>query len=308
MAGPNHGLALVWDEIAASLPAEWRQPARVEQRSPRAWKVTGPGGATVGVKLAVETARVEREGSVLRFLHRRGCAVPRVVAAGSRWLVTEWAGDETLDDVLQRGRGVDAALLTAAVRAVSEALSSVAGAGDGAGGSLRAQLAPWAETLRAALEWLGVAAPERVVAATVDRAVACEPRPGSLDYTSRNVVVDSGKLSLLDFAATGFDWDERRLAQYALSAGAAMPDAEFRSALTAAAVGAAWDVEGVDAHEAVLLLIAAEQLRQVEAGEAHADRAAGWRNVAQRKASLRRLLARPLCSTGPAAALRRLAG
>jgi hypothetical protein len=109
---------------------------------------------------------------------------------------------------------------------------------------------------------------------------------------------------LLDFAATGFDWDERRLAQYALSAGAGVAGGEFRSAVGSTPFDGSWDAEGVDAHEALLLLIAAEQLRQVERGVAHAERGRRWSNVAQRKASLMRLLARPLAPSGPAARLR----
>ncbi len=279
---------------------------RIEQRSSRAWKVTGSSGQAVGVKVAVAAAPVEREASVLRFLHQRDCAVPRVVASSARWLVTEWVGDETLDDVLQRGGSVDPAHLAGVVRGVSGALSELAGMRDATRDALAAQLEPWTNALPTTLDWLGVAAPEAALTSTVERAMACDPRPGSLDYTSRNVVVNKDTMTLIDFAATGFDWDERRLAQYALSAGAAISDAEFRSALTSSALAEVWDAPGVDGHEVVLLLIAAEQLRQVEAGEAHADRSAAWSNIQQRKASLRRLLARPLSQAGPAAELRRL--
>ena len=87
-----------------------------------------------------------------------------------------------------------------------------------------------------------------------------EPDVGSLDYNARNVVLDEarGRVTLLDFAATGVDWPERRLVQYATATGGgrlavrlpgqasgaegdgAPPGAEqagtFRSALTAEAV------------------------------------------------------------------------
>lgn len=63
-------------------------------------------------------------------------------------------------------------------------------------------------------------------------------------------------------------------------------------------------VEAVDAHEVLLLTMAARHLRAISEGQAHPERAASWGNVAARQAQLRRLLARPLAQTGPAAALR----
>jgi hypothetical protein len=193
-----------------------------------------------------------------------------------------------------------------AVQAVARALYEVAPTPPRALPTLVAQLESWVAALPGALEWLCGVAPERSIEETVEGAFACQPEAGSLDYTARNVLVDAGgeRVWLIDFAATGFDWTERRLAQYALSAGAGVEGGAFRSALNAATCQELADPSGVDAHELLLLLIAAEQLRQVEAGQAHAERRRAWQNVAERKASLLTLLRRPLADRGPAARLR----
>ena len=56
---------------------------------------------------------------------------------------------------------------------------------------------------------------------TVALALGGEPDVGSLDYNARNVVLDEagGRVTLVDFAATGVDWPERRLVQYATATG-----------------------------------------------------------------------------------------
>jgi len=305
-ADPAVALGARWEEIAPALPAEWRHaPARLRQISGRVWKVDLPAGRALAVKRSDEAGALEREASVLRFLERRGCLVARVVAVRAGWLATEWAGDETLDDVLQSGGTVDAAELADAVRCVSDALAEVTQPTEAAVRALTNEERQWGDALPGTLEWLGIDGADGALRMTIEQALACQVRPGSLDYTARNVVIAPGGPVFLDFAATGFDWDERRLAQYALSAGAGRPNAEFRSALTSAGIDGLWNAEALDAHEVILLLIAAEQLRQVELHVAHAERVSAWRNVAQRKASLLRLLARPLCESGPAARLRR---
>lgn len=267
---------------------------------------TLPDGRSVAVKRAAPGAPLEREASILRYLGTRGCPVPEVVAASAEELVTVWVGVETLDDALQSGRSVSGTALVAAVWQVSRVLSRVAPIPAITRDALAAQLKPWARALPQALAWLTGAAHERLLHETVERAMACEPAAGSLDYNSRNVLVEEfgERVWLIDFAATGFDWTERRLAQYALSAGAGRANGVFRSALDAEACQTLEDSGGVDAHEVLLLLTAAEHLRQVETGEGHPERRHAWSNVAARKASLVALLRRPLANDGPAARLR----
>lgn len=264
----------------------------------------------VAVKRAAPDAPVAREASVLRFLASRGCAVPGVVEASDEVLVTEWCGDTTLDDALHEGGEVDTGRLIEAVYGVSRALAEVVPVRAAAAEQLAAQLAPWIEALPATLAWLGASAAERLLGPVAERAVACTPQPGSLDYTARNVLLDAAgeRIWLIDFAATGFDWNERRLAQYALATGAGRATGVFRSALDRAACAGLGDPTGIDAHETLLLLTAAEHLRQVETGAAHPERARAWSNVAARKLSVLALLRRPLARSGPAAALRAALG
>ena len=232
--------------------------------------------------------------------------MPGVISASSDELVTEWCGQQTLDDALQAGLAVSGAALSEAVSGVGRALATLAPAPSAAHDALRAQLAPWLAALPAALRWLSGAYEERLMAEVIQLALECPPEAGSLDYTARNVLVGATgeQVWLIDFAATGFDWTERRLAQYALSAGAGRPTGVFRSALDATICGALEDPTGVDAHEVILLLTAAGHLRQVETGEAHDERSLAWANVAERKASLLTLLRRPVAESGPAAELR----
>ena len=267
---------------------------------------TLPDGRSVAVKRAAPGAQLQREASILRFLAARGAPVPEVVSASADELITAWVGVETLDDALQDGPPVSGTALVAAVWQVSRVLSRVAPIPAITRDALAAQLRPWAEALPEALIWLVGASHERLLHDTLVRAMACEPAAGSLDYNSRNVLVEEsgGRVWLIDFAATGFDWTERRLAQYALSAGAGLPNGVFRSALGTEACGTLADSGGVDAHEVILLLTAAEHLRQVETGGGHPERQRAWSNVAQRKTSLQALLRRPLAADGPAARLR----
>ncbi|HEU5317592.1 MAG TPA: hypothetical protein VFX49_15875 [Chloroflexota bacterium] len=270
----------------------------------RVHKVVLEDGGTAARKIAAPNAPVTREAVVLRFLHSRGCPVPRVLAADETTLLTEWAGDVTLDDALQEGGDVDGGALLAAVRSVSDALASATTVKPGAAEALAADLRRWTAALPDALGWLGLGPVPTLLGPVAERALECAPRPGSLDYNARNVVLSPSGPVLIDFSAVGYDWDERRAAQYALSAGADRPDGTFRSALTEVVVKGAWDAEGIDAHEVVLLAIAVEQLRQVATGSARRERAAAWGGVERRRESLLRLLARPLCADGPAAVLR----
>ena len=277
-----------------------------ERITARVSRVTLPDGRRAALKRAAPNASVDREAAVLRFLHARGCAVPEVIAASSDELVTEWCGQHTLDDALQAGVAVSGAALREAVSGVGRALAPLAPSPSAAHDALRAQLAPWLASLPAALRWLSGACDDRLLAEVTQRALECPPEAGSLDYTARNVLVDATgeQVWLIDFAATGFDWTERRLAQYALSAGAGRRAGVFRSALDVTVCGAIDNPTGVDAHEVILLLTAAEHLRQVETGDAHDERSLAWANVAERKASLLTLLRRPVAESGPAAELR----
>jgi hypothetical protein len=300
------------------------------------------GGRSLAVKVAAGEAALEREASTLRWLGERRAPAPRVVAVDgsdgstpARWLALRWCGERTLDGALgsappQEGVALGRRL-AAAVAAVEAAFAPVS-AGlrrregwEERAAALRQQAAPWAAAAPDALDWLlddpaAGSALRPALAAAAALAFAATPDVGSLDYNATNVVVDArGRLTVLDFAATGVDWPERRLVQYATAtaagdSGAARP---FRSALDAASVRRYADAVGaqrgqdaaaieaaVDAHEVLLLLAAGAGLMAVEAGTAHPERARAWADVPGRRAALRLLLRRPLARRGPAAALR----
>lgn len=325
-----------WADVERALPAGWRSPATAASPvTPRVWKVTLAGGRALAIKLAVLAAPVDRETQVLRFLKRRGCPVPAVAAAAAGpngWLCTVWCGDVTMDDWLQPRAGpqpLDAAgnALGGAVLDVEEALLAVTPVSPAVATreALREHGAAWMRSHGAALRWLfDGAAPARAEEALAEvstRAFTGVPAPGSLDYNARNVVLDAHsappRVTLVDFAATGFDWSERRLVQYGLAAGSREPRGTFASVITPAVVWSfaeraartrrdspAHVAEQVDAHDVLLLLTAAAQLALVEAGRAEGDRARSWSNVAERKERLLALLRRPLAGAGPAERLR----
>jgi hypothetical protein len=306
------------------------------------------GGRTLAVKLAAGEAALEGETHTLRWLGERRAPTPRVVAVDAsrpaRWLALSWCGERTLDGALRAAPAPDGAALgrrlAAAVAALEAAFEPVsAGMRRRAGwgervAALRAQAAPWADAAPEALAWLldnPAAGREQRAAleATVALAFSATPDVGSLDYNASNVVVDSrGRLTVLDFAATGVDWPERRLVQYGTATGAGetpgAPDGPgagtggpFRSALDRTSVqryaGLRAAREGkdgrevvatVDAHDLLLLLAAGAGVMAVARGTAHPERARAWADVASRRAALLRLLRRPLAGHGPAAALR----
>ena len=63
-------------------------------------------------------------------------------------------------------------------------------------------------------------------------------------------------------------------------------------------------VAAVDAHEVLLLLLAAVGLQAVETGTAHPERSRAWGDVAGRREALLALLRRPLSDAGPGAEVR----
>ena len=314
--------------------------------SPRVWKVSFGGRAAFALKLAAPDAPLNGEQRYLRWLAGQGGAVPAVLAdAGGdapEWIALEWCGDDTLDAALQSASPRRAAALgTALVRALAKIEGAFAPftaqlVSDSARrAALIDQAAPWIGAAPGALEWLlaGGGSHERsrdpsgtlntalseALEATLRRALVAAPNAGSLDYHAGNVVVRGRRLTFVDWSAVGLDWPERRLVQYGTATGAGRPAGAFRTAITAAAVheyarltspqrGVPPDeiVQTVDAHDALLLLTAAQQLRLVAEGTADPERTAAWSDIAARRVQLLSLLQRQLAGDGPAEALRRL--
>jgi len=316
----------LWPEIARSLPAAWSAPiTEAVQRTGRVWRISLADGQVLALKLGVKDQPAAKEASILRWLERSNCPTPRVLASGGAapdWMATVWCGDATLDDlaasVLGTGTGVGQDL-AAALLSVERALKPLGGASrarESATAALRTQFTPWLEAAPHAIGWLlnhPLSEQEtQAFTAVADSALSCEPVAGSLDYHARNVVIGTDGLRLVDFPTIGFDWSERRLAQYALATGngfaSALGEATAvsyaRSAGSLRSIAPQEITRRVDAHDLLLIATAAVQLQLVDAGKAHPERAAAWPDVLHRRKQLRALLTRRLTQDGPAEAFR----
>jgi hypothetical protein len=335
---PAAPLAAVWPEVEAALPPDWGQaPVEAAQWSPRVWKVTLAGGRALAVKLAADADGVGGEPATLRILHEHGAPVPALLAVPvsppRRWFATEWSGDVTLEDVAQDADGADLDVLgrslAEAVLAVEATLEAQAGARASAAETESARIAlchqidAWWRAAPPALGWLIGVTLSRPLRSALEEvralAISCVPRLGSLDYNPRNVVVGTRGPILLDFSACGFDWRERRVAQYGTATGAGRPAGTFVSVITPVAarhyarlapaqIGDSEEdsLARLDAHEVALLLAAATQLHLVAQGQAEPERIAAWQDVPARRERLLALLRRRLAPDGPAERLRSL--
>jgi hypothetical protein len=333
----------LWREVRTALPQNGGlELERADALGPRVWRIGLIDGRRFALKIGVEEAPAQKEASILTAL--AGCPVAQLVAQGGEghgWLVTEWAGDATLDDALGEIDPKDwervGTALFEALLCVETALEARAGVDErrreAARVALVEQLSVWQDDALNALLWLlgvgvnGYSLSGKVtqrMRAALDAVFAgagfVQPRLGSLDYNPRNVIVTTGEqphVTFVDVPAVGLDWAERRLVQYATVTGARRASGSFASALNAdvaskyaqeAALVRDQPVEavlaGLDAHEVILVLAAATQLGLVERGEAADERAQAWANLPARRDSLRELLARPLATDGPAATVR----
>ncbi|HXI15672.1 MAG TPA: hypothetical protein VNM48_04815 [Chloroflexota bacterium] len=316
----------IWGEVARSLPASWSAPiAEAVQRTGRVWRISLADGQVLALKIGVEGQPTAKEASILRWLERSTCPTPHVLASGGvapGWMATEWCGDATLDDLAACVTGLGFGMgqeLAAALLSVEKALAPLGDARkarEHASAALRAQFTPWLEEAPHAISWLlnrPLSEQETQAFTTVvNSALSCEPVTGSLDYHARNVVTGTDGMHLVDFPTVGFDWSERRLAQYALATGKGFASALDEGAVVSYAVSAASFrsiapqevAHRADAHDLLLIATAAVQLQIVDGGRAHPERAAAWHDVLPRRKQLRSLLTRRLSQDGPAEAFR----
>jgi hypothetical protein len=332
-------IVAIWPELAAQLPPPWEEPPIAAARAGvstnptgRVWKLQFERAPPLALKLAHTSAPLALEAQALAALGRQRCPVPRVIATSGtpspRWIALEWCGDLTLDD-LAHDAPVEARerlglSLATAVAAVELAFAPFdvrwrASASETAArtAALTRQTSDWVDAAPPALAWLLDAPLDHGLGAALSSALApatsAQPTLGSLDYNAHNVVIDGERLTLIDFAAVGADWPVRRFVQYGTATGAGPRSAGFASVIHSASTAkyarlvaplhgtTAADVQWrVDAHDVLLLLIAAHHLRMIESGGAHPDRVATWTNVPRRRAQLSALLVRQLASDGPA--------
>jgi hypothetical protein len=325
VAGPAaFPLAALWEAAQPLLPETYRGPlTRAQQWAPRVWRLELHGGGVIALKVSAPGQSVLHEGAILRWLGRHECPTPRVLATGGsdpEWLATTWSGDATLDSLPSRADGWGEAL-AGAVLDVEHALQGLLKGPqehEVQATALIEQARPWAEAAPGGVSWLLgrplVSKETRLLQEVIAQALGCRPALGSLDYTSRNVVVGAERLHLVDFPSVGYDWTERRLAQYAMATRSGFATVLTRDAVAAFAERAAQlrggnaevVAQGVDAHALLLVLTAATQLQLVERGEAHPERARAWGDVAARKEQLREMLGQRLTAGGPTYGLRNL--
>ncbi|MBM3213317.1 hypothetical protein FJZ36_00150 [Candidatus Poribacteria bacterium] len=260
----------------------------------RVWRVGTPSGEVYAVKhLSARQAQtrggydsLDTEWAMLSLLHGTGDCVPEPVGLDEEagLLVTRWFSDGTFDDVCQRDpcrasriatmglrnlrslqRGIDAHESEIDPYCFEMDYDAYLGSDflyhvDDAHKALEHVLrlaGLWTSETSAAAEdaWLGV----------VDAAQSSEPTIGSLDYNARNVLVNADAVVFADWSTVGWDWNERRIAQYFIALGSSTPDGNFVQSVSAELVdalgdGLYFDPAALEAHVVVFLSVALERV------------------------------------------------
>jgi len=275
------------------------------------------------------------EASTLQLLHSCGCPVPRLVGTDpdTGCTVTEWSGDQTLDDACQ---GAAPGGLGPLTEHVIEGFLALEAAFHRNVQALRPMAFPGCDARSVRESWHDLVSPpalrlddilDRPEASTglagarivplLERLVqtlASAPMAlGATDYNARNIVVGGdGDVRFLEFAKLGWDWPERRLVQYATSLGAGRQNGRFVSLLTpeaatryavcaapARGIPAGDVLARLDGHLLVFYLLAASRLLGALAdgsSEHAAALLAAWPNAEDRLDQVRSALSCPLSS------------
>ena len=195
------------------------------------------------------------ESSVLSVLDQAGCRVPKIVWKSEPYLLLEWCGASTLEDLAQENPVDLTVLRDNVVRELCRIEQGFA--------NYAHAIAPYVfplnlhDTMAAILAQAGkmirylvqLGEESTLTNRHVDidtvwtefatrlQAVSTDsPTLGSLDYNARNVVIDCETPTFIDFASVGWDWQERRLVQTLSSLGAYRQDGNFVTLLDSAAV------------------------------------------------------------------------
>lgn len=281
---------------------------------PNIWSVITASGRKVAVKRVEnrfpqtfgEKDALETEWEMLCLLTEMGCAVPRPVAMDAErdLLLTEWVEGTTFDDLCQTAPAETPPLVPAGLFA----LSRIERAMDGRiaevepfafrqdydaylGDDFRAYLQEARETFAAFGARTGLPSSEweRAWDDLGGTIFDAAPTMGTLDYNARNLLFHDSEPIVLDFSTVGWDWPERRVAQYFVSLGARRPDGNFATPLSRRTLFASRDalffsLEALDAHLFVFFcLILSRLIHSLEQG-GNTD---GWENRSER---LRRCL------------------
>ena len=188
----------------------------------------------------------EVESSVLSTLREAGCSVPKVVwrSDPDSCLLLEWRGESTLDDVAQ----------TTPLESLKETTINALGEFcqvEKCFADRHADFAPYVYPLdyptylrqtmddildrgRKTLGYLarssGEPSPTELdkLWSNFTQAICADSATlGTLDYNARNIVIDAGGISFVDFGSIGWDWSERRIVQFFNSLGAQRGEGNF---------------------------------------------------------------------------------
>lgn len=181
----------------------------------------------------------EVESFVLSTLREAGCSVPKVVWRSNPdfCLLLEWCGESTLDDAAQ----------TTPLESLKETIINALGEFcqiEKSFADLRADFAPYVYPLdyptylrqtlndmldrgRKTMSYLARSCGESLSSdfdeLWSDFSQALQENSvtlGVIDYNARNVVIDAGESTFVDFGSVGWDWSERRIVQLFNSLGA----------------------------------------------------------------------------------------
>jgi len=220
------------------------------------WKAHAEDGKVYAVKQYVVPSEGSYspsfvETSILKLLRRKGCPVPEVIDSEGEFIVLEWCGDLTLDDICQYGDDADkelyAKLAIEGFCKIEETFSKNAKSIEPYAFHNQEILRANGEKLLASaracisnLAWIRgeplSEAENRLVDDAWDKIARCilnkTTTLGSLDYNALNIIVDKNRVSFIDFSSIGYDWRERRLVQYLTGLGAHKEDSAFISLLS----------------------------------------------------------------------------
>ncbi|MAF13249.1 hypothetical protein CMK11_22575 [Candidatus Poribacteria bacterium] len=201
---------------------------------------------------------LETEWRALSLLASAGSAVAQPVAIDrdARFLVTRWAAGATLDDACQRPSAVDPVTIAACLSELGAIERACAEGADALASHTvrrddRLLVEEFAASFARAREAYYVCL-DAARALTQDTARACDAAwqglwtaladapttLGPLDMNARNLVLSPDGPVFLDFATVGWDWPERRVAQYLTAMGRMREDGRVACALTPRALRA----------------------------------------------------------------------
>ena len=202
----------------------------------------------------------EVESSVLLTLREAGCSVPKIMWQSDRdfCLLLDWHGESTLDDLAQ----------TTPLESLKEVIISALGEFcqiEKGFADCQTDFAPYVYPLdyptylrqtmqemldqgRKTMGYLAQSSGETEssdldklwsnFAQTFHRNSATLGTLGTLDYNARNIVIDAGDSTFVDFGSVGWDWSERRIVQFFNSLGANREGGNFINLLNRDVIGA----------------------------------------------------------------------